>query len=109
MQYLRSIPESSLTSLTGAPELRSCRQLQLPNLSRPTALTISATQTHSRAFGSCMSHSGGYVFADGRWRLYYAGRSADGSWTGIGLALTDQSNDVQLEGVNIGFKRRQTQ
>ena len=37
---------------------------------------------------------------------YYSGKQgSDGPWTGIGLALTDEGQEV-FEGVQTGFKRR---
>ncbi len=47
--------------------------------------------------------------ADGRWRLYYAGRpgsAAAGPWRGVGVALTDSASSAELEGVRLGFRRR---
>ena len=45
--------------------------------------------------------------AEGRWRLYYAGRQARtaGGWEGIGLALSNAESG-QFEGAPVAFKRR---
>lgn len=49
------------------------------------------------------------AMAEGRWRLYYTGRSAGpGSsrpWEGIGLALSDATAPM-FEGIPSKFKRR---
>lgn len=44
--------------------------------------------------------------AGGTWRLYYSGRqsSKGGPWSGIGMALTDDSS-VEFEGIKVSFKR----
>lgn len=44
--------------------------------------------------------------AGGSWRLYYSGRQSrqNGSWGGIGMALTS-NDDEQFEGIKVSFKR----
>jgi hypothetical protein len=44
--------------------------------------------------------------AQGRWRLYYAGRNgATGAWNGIGLALSNADGPI-LDGAPLSFRRR---
>lgn len=42
--------------------------------------------------------------AEGRWRLYYSGRSAEGVWGGVGVALSEDGET--WNGAPIKFRRR---
>ena len=90
-------------------ELRFCR-MQPPASRPPLLCAVALLRLRALAIAPQDSGIGSKrppARADGRWRLYYAGReTAGGPWRGIGIALTDDVTGAELEGVRLGFRRR---